>query len=349
MTLRVGILTDQYPSRGHLDRGTFVYDLAKNLRSAQVDVSIIDHRMNFVAMSLESLIKSARLDLLDAQFIAPAGVVAAFTPRLAPLVITVHRWDILEFPYRWPGARAATVMALRAARGIIAVGNSILSEVRKFQTHNAKIDVIPNAVDTDRFRPDVDFSIIKRGLGIPDDHYVILSVGHLTPRKGFQYLVRAMADVVKEFNSCTLVIAGEGSLHGGLEAMGRRLGLVERLRIPGVVQSNYLPSYYAMADIFVMPSISEGHCVSILEGMSSGKPIIASAIPANAESVIHGVNGLLVPPQDPKALTAAILTLLRDNPTRKKFGENSRERAIKEFGWELRVKRLLTFYESVLS
>lgn len=157
-----------------------------------------------------------------------------------------------------------------------------------------------------------------------------------------------MADVVKQFDRCTLVIAGEGS-HAELEAKGRELGLAERLRFTGLVQSTDLPSCYAMADIFVMPSISEGHCVSILEAMSSGKPIVASAIPANAESVIDGVNGLLVPPRDPKALTDAILALLRDNPARQKFGGNSRERAVREFGWELRVKRLLNFYESVLS
>ncbi len=348
MTLRVGLLTDQYPSHSHPDRGTFVYDLARNLRSAQVDVSVINHRRNFAAMSLETLIRSARLDLLDAQFIAPAGVVAALTPRLAPLVITVHRWDIMEFPYRWPLAGAATVLALRAARGIIAVGRSILTEVMKFETHTAKIDVIPNAVDTNRFRPNADFSFIKSKLGIPDDHYVILSVGHLVSRKGFQYLIQAMTGVVKKFDSCTLVIAGEGPLRSELETMGRNLRIAERLRFPGVVQSTYLPSYYAMADLFVMPSIAEGHCVSILEAMSSGKPIVASAIPANAESVIHGVNGLLVPPKGPKALTDAILVLLRDDSEREKFGKRSRERAVRDFGWELRVKRLLNFYGSVL-
>lgn len=212
MALRVGIMTDQYPSTEHPDRGTFIKDLVDQLRFAKVAVTVIDHKMNLLAMSIECMIRSARVDLVDAQFLAPAGVIASITPRAAPLVITIHRWDILEFPRRWPLARMATSYALRAARGIIVAGSAVMPEVMKYAPPNARIRAIPNAVDTKRFRPDIDGSIIRNRLNIPDGHKVILSTGHLIPRKGFGYLIKAMVSIVRNFDSCCLVIVGDGYL-----------------------------------------------------------------------------------------------------------------------------------------
>lgn len=348
MNLRIGILTDQFPSRGNPDRGTFIQDLVKHLRSAGIAVVVISHEKNFAAMSLECFMKSAQVDLLDAQFVAPAGVVAALTPRFSPFVITVHRWDIFEFPHKWPMARIATLVALGRASGIIAVGRAVKSELMKFVPPKSIVAVIPNAVDTERFRPGLEFSSLKERLGIPESHGVILSVGRLIPRKGFQFLLQAMAGVVKEFHSCTLVIVGGGPQRRALEELGQRLGLGNRLKFTGTVEDSVLPSVYAMADIFVMPSLSEGHCVSILEAMSAAKPVVASAIPANAESVLHWQNGFLVQPKNCDALASGIVRLLQDEQLRDDFGRCSREIAVREFGWGLRLRRLTNFYESLL-
>jgi len=348
MDLRVGIVTDQYPSSKDPDRGSFVLDLENHLRIAGVKVTVINHRCNFPAMSLRCLFNSPRLDILDAQFVAPSGVVAALTPRAAPLVITVHRWDILEFPYRWPLSRAVTHFTLNSARGIIAVSQPILFEVMKFVRPGSRITKIPNAVDIQRFRPHVESDSLKQLMGIPENHRVVLAVGRLIPRKGFQYLIQAIASIVRQYGQLSLVIAGRGPMYGELQELGRRLGLGERLKLPGVVDYSLLPSFYAMADVFVMPSLSEGHCVTILEAMSSGKSIVASDIPANAESVVHGKNGLLVHQEDPDDLSSAILRILSNDSLRDMFARNSRERAVAEFSWEIRVRRLMDFYRSIL-
>jgi glycosyltransferase involved in cell wall biosynthesis len=348
MTLHVGIVTDQYPSKEHPDRGTFIKDLVDQLRAARFTVTVIDHKINFVGMSLECMIRSAQVDVIDAQFLAPAGVVAALTPRIAPLVITIHRWDILEFPYRWPLGRIATAFALRTARGIIVAGSAVMPEVVKFAPSNARIAAIPNAVDTRRFRPDVDFSSLKKQLGIADGEMVILSAGHLIPRKGFEYAIKAMADIAKQFDSCRLVIVGDGYLREELQALKTKLQLGDKVKFAGAVNYDYMHYYYAMADIFVMPSLSEGHSLSILEAMAAGKPVVASAIPANAASVVSGLNGFLVPPTDSQAISSAILRLLRDNDLRRSFGLSSRDRAVKLFSWDHRITRLEDFYLSVL-
>ena len=349
MNLRIGIVTNSYPSRKAPDQNTFIRDIVEHLRSASVDVTVINHRINLAAMSLESLIRSARLDILDAQFIAPSGIVTAFTPRLAPFVVTVHRWDILEFPYKWPMARTATIATLRAASGIVAVGHTIFSEVTKFAPPNSRIVIIPNAVDTSHFSPDVPFNSLKRTLNIPENDHVILSVGHLIPRKGYKTLLRAMTKILRTESHCTLVIVGEGFLHKKLEELGRELGLGEKLKFTGAVEDAVLPPLYAMADVFVMPSTSEGHCISILEAMSTGKPIVASDIPANAESVVEGRNGFLVPPGDSDALANSILKILQEDILRNEFGAYSRHRVTREFGWKQRTERLISFYESVLA
>ena len=343
--MHIGIVTDQFPSNKAPDRGTFVLDLVNQLRSAKVDVTVISHRTNFAAMALESFIRSARVDLFDAQFIAPAGVVVTFTPRFAPFVVTVHRWDILEFPYRWPMARVATSIALRSARGVIAVGRSISEDVMKFSPRS-KVAIIPNAVDTRRFRPDVGFTPLKQQLGISESHRVVLSVGHLVPRKGFQFLIGAMSLVFRQIPDCSLVIVGDGPLRDSLVSIARKFHLGERFKLVGAVPASLLPVFYAMSDVFVMPSSSEGHCVSILEAMATGKPIVASDIPANAESIEE--NGLLVRPSDSRALARAIITILNDGTLREGFGRQSRNKAVKEFSWDVRVRRLKEFYEKNL-
>jgi len=348
MDLRIGVLTDQYPSKRKPNRGTFVRDLVEQLRSAGVDVTVISSERNLARMSIEYLLRSMSLDVFDAQFVAPAGVLAALTPHAAPFVVTAHRWDIMEFPHRWPMARMATVVTLNSANGIIAVSREIRSEVMKFVGAGDRVVTIPNAVNVQRFRPGVEVGSLKERLGIPENHLVILSVGHLIPRKGFQYLVRAMTSIVKECNECSLVIAGEGPLHEELLAFGRRLGLGNRIVLAGAIEESVLPSFYSMADVFAMPSLSEGHCVSILEAMSSGKSVVASAIAGNADSVTHGKDGLLVRKGDAGALSDAILTLVRDEALRRALGRNARETVIKQFRWEIRLRRLICFYQSVL-
>jgi glycosyltransferase involved in cell wall biosynthesis len=298
-------------------------------------------------MSIECLLRSLQADIIDAQFVAPSGVIAAVTPRAAPFVVTVHRWDILEFPQRWPMARTATLMALNSARGIIAVGRTILSEAMKLLKPSSRTLLLPNAVDTQRFRPGLDSSSLRQGLGIPEDDQVVLSVGHLIPRKGFQYLIQALA-TMRESEKTWLVIVGGGHMREELLYMGDRLGVGKRLKLPGVVGNSVLPLYYDMADVFVMPSLSEGHCVSILEGMASGKPIVASAIGANLESVVDGYNGFLVPVGDTVALCRSISHLLNEDSLRMDFGRNSRIKAVREFQWNKRVHRLIDFYKSAL-
>ncbi|MGO9645085.1 MAG: glycosyltransferase [Candidatus Bathyarchaeia archaeon] len=349
MNLRVGIVTNLYPWSGGPTLGTFVRDLVVHLRLAGAEVALINHRINFAAMSLECSIRSARLDILDAQFIAPAAIVTAFSPRFSPYVVTVHRWDILEFPYRYPLARLATLAALGNAAGVIAVGQTILSEVLKFTPPRSRVEVIPNAVDELRFRPDIDFKSLKQTLGIPEKHKVILSVGHLIPRKGHEYLIRATARILKRNKACSLVIVGEGPMYSRLQRLIRDLGISSNVKLSGAVADEMLPYYYTMSDIFAMPSTSEGHCVAILEAMASGKPIVASEIPANAESVVQNKNGFLVPPKSSEALADSILLLLNDDDLRERFGRYSRTRAIEEFSWRHRTEHLLDFYKSILA
>jgi glycosyltransferase involved in cell wall biosynthesis len=347
LDLRIGIVADYYPSKKAPNHNPFIRDVVEQLRSAGVTVTLIKHLINLPAMSLEILMRSRQLDLLDAQFIAPAGIVTAFSPRFAPFVVTVHRWDIIEFPHRWPFGKATTA-TLSAASGIITVSHAIRSEVAKFAPADTPIAIIPNAVDTSRFTPQVPFDSLKRELGIPDMDRVILTVGHLIPRKGHHWLLRGMVKVLGSYPDCTLVIVGDGELREGMKALGGELRLGNKLRLTGAVEAAVLPSFYSMCDVFVMPSLSEGHCVSILEAMSSGKPVIASDLPANAESIISDKNGYLIPPRDHEALAASILHILMNDTVRKELGQYSRKRALSKFSWTQRTKHLVDFYKSVL-
>lgn len=163
----------------------------------------------------------------------------------------------------------------------------------------------------------------RQALGWQEADPLIVAVGRLVPQKGHRYLVEAMETVAKAIPRARLAIAGDGRLRGQLEERLRSLKQGTVVRLLG--NRDDIPSLLAAADIFVLPSLSEGFPNALLEAMSQGKPCIASALPAVRE--IAGVDGaLLVRPESSGALAEAIVTLAADGARRRRLGVTARQR-----------------------
>ena len=164
----------------------------------------------------------------------------------------------------------------------------------------------------------------RLALGWQEADPLIVAVGRLVPQKGHRYLVEAMETVAKAIPRARLAIAGDGRLRGQLEERLRSLKQGTVVRLLG--NRDDIPSLLAAADIFVLPSLSEGFPNALLEAMSQGKPCIASALPAVRE--IAGADGaLLVRPESSGALAEAIVTLAADGARRRRLGVTARQRA----------------------
>ncbi len=204
--------------------------------------------------------------------------------------------------------------------------------------------VIPNGVDIERFHPDVR----------PFDEWRdpqrvnLLFVGRLDPRKGLQFLLAAMPQVVERTRGrARLLIVGNSYLRARFEAMVPS-SMRPHVRFLGHVPRADLPRWYATGDIFVSPaSGNESFGIVLVEAMAAGRAVVASDIPGYRTVVNPGEDALTVPPGDVGALAATLAGLAGDPERRRALGERGRARAL-EFAWPRITDRIEAVYRRVL-
>jgi glycosyltransferase involved in cell wall biosynthesis len=207
-----------------------------------------------------------------------------------------------------------------------------------------KIMVIPNGVDVSKFAGAVTADLA--GLGIPPGSRVLLSIGRLDPQKGVRDVVAAAALVVPRLSDVHFLLVGEGRERHDLERLILEHGLAERVHLAGWRAD--IPELLAAGVALVLASHWEGLPNVILEAMAAGLAVVATRVEGTAELVIEGQTGLLVPPQSPRELAAAIEKLLADPAAAKAMGHAGQERAKAEFSWERMVTRYENLYQSLL-
>src|SRR5450756_64909 len=189
-------------------------------------------------------------------------------------------------------------------------------------------EIIPNGIDYERFAK-VPEPFEKYKEGGPN----ILFVGRLEKRKGLKYLIRAMGGVWEQFPKARLIVVGAGRPLEDYRRLVETHGL-ENVEFVGFASSEDLSRYYQSCDLFCAPSTGqESFGIVLLEAMASGKPIVASDIPGYRWVVNHGVEGLLVPPKDERALTASMVRLLSEPELMARMSLAGKMRA-EEFSWD---------------
>jgi glycosyltransferase involved in cell wall biosynthesis len=174
----------------------------------------------------------------------------------------------------------------------------------------------------------------------------LICLARLARQKGLDVLLQALPAVRAAVGPVTLTICGEGPEGPELAALADRLGVADAVYFPGVVED--VAPRLALAEVFVLPSRYEGMPFALLEAMAAGLPVVASAVPGNTNVVRDGLDGLLVPPEDPAALAAAITRLLREPDLAARLGPAARGRAATEFGVKAMVDRTLEVYWEAL-
>ncbi|HTX43316.1 MAG TPA: glycosyltransferase family 4 protein, partial [Methanocella sp.] len=190
----------------------------------------------------------------------------------------------------------------------------------------------------------------------PGDH-VILCVSRIDPRKGQEYLIKAMAEVVKKYPDATCIFIGNGSLTKKfigrtnrleeLEAMVAELGLTGKIRFLGKVSQEDLLKAYDACDMLVQPSINEGFGLVISEAMCFGKPVVGSNVGGIPEQIADGINGLLFKPRDHLELAGCIEALLEDPDLRSRMGEAGRKIAGERFCVDRGFREHCEIYDTI--
>jgi len=224
--------------------------------------------------------------------------------------------------------------------------------VEKIQQHYSvdpeKVQIVPNGVDTEVFKPSVDQDGLKQKFNFGKGPCVLF-VGNLIPRKGLFFLVESAKKIVKQQPDIKFLIAGEGPLKNPLARSIQEENLTDNFKFLGRVDEKLLPLLYNSSDVFVLPSIQEGQGIVLLEAQASGKPVIAFDIGGVKEVVRNGETGLLVKLGDSDALTAALMELVDNKSLREIMGASGRKFVVDNFTWDICAQKMLEVYRGVLA
>lgn len=290
----------------------------------------------------------------------------AALPR-TPIVLQMHCEWLAEIPRREGLAR------LGLLDRVLAVSEQVADQIReRYPEHAAIVEVHRNGVDLDEFRPArevraeraAELAALRRRLGL-DGGPVVLFVGRLSAEKGLHTLLEAFPAVLARFPDAQLVLAGgSAGLRSPLPTRERRelLGHPEwrarygehlrrlaepfgdRVRFPGSLAAAEVPLAFALADVYVQPSVLEAFGLPVVEAMAAALPVVASDGGALPELVVDGRTGFVVPAGAGEALGEAIVRVLDDPALAAGLGDAGRARAEREFGWDAAASRLLEIY-----
>ena len=245
---------------------------------------------------------------------------------------------------------------LETADTIIATSPQEKEHMRSLVSKKGNIVVIPCGTNIECFGS-VDRQTGRAKLGVAPEKKLVMYAGRFDERKGIETLVRAVArEEVKRHENLKLIIVG-GSTPGEKDGMERNrigdlvreLGIEDITEFTGRVQHEDLASYYAAADVCVVPSHYEPFGLVAIEAMASRTPVIASEVGGLKFSVADRETGLLVPPQDEAAFAGAIDSILSDPQWRKELGTNARTRVEAKFSWDGVAQQLAEEYATALN
>lgn len=230
------------------------------------------------------------------------------------------------------------------SRRIAVVANSVRAELADYSVPPDKVDWVGTGVDHEVFTPPPNTT----------QHFdpYVLYAGRLLERKGLLALLQAAAIVCKEFPKVKFMLLGDGPLKTRLEKESSRLGLQNHFllmgHIPFRTRQRELIELYQRAAIYVQPSLYEGLPATLLEAMACGRAVVATAVSGHLDVINNETNGLLVPPNDPRAIATSLLTLLNDGAMRHALGQAARRTIEEKFTWDAVAQRTLRCYRKAV-
>ncbi len=244
---------------------------------------------------------------------------------------------------------------LETSERIVATSPQEQEHMRTLVSSKGDIDIIPCGTDIDRFGK-INRLEARQKLGLSPENKIIFYVGRFDQRKGIETLVRAVGSSQLRSDPNLKLIIGGGSRPGEKDGMERdRIeGIVAELELqtittfPGRIADELLPAYYAAADVCVVPSHYEPFGLVAIEAMASATPVVASDVGGLQFTVVSEETGLLAPPKDAGAFSAAIDRILSDHDWKNQLGLGARARVENMFSWNGVAHQLSQLYESLL-
>lgn len=236
---------------------------------------------------------------------------------------------------------------INKANLITAVSRTAADFIGHF-TERERIVVVPNGVDSDRFRSR-SCAADETTHEVSGEH-IILYVGRLVYRKGIHILVKAMPQILRELPDAQLLIAGEGIMENFIKLLIKSLDLEDHVKLLGFVPNEKLPGLYGLSQVFVLPSLyCESFGITLLEAMASGKPVVASNVGGVPEVIENEVTGLLFRKGDERDLADGVLRIMNDHVLALDLARKARRSVEVNFSWFVVADKMECLYEELLA
>ncbi len=299
------------------------------------------------------MFSATRFDAVHAGRVLSEGLVGLLVARLRrlPLVVWAHGEEITS--WRQPLKFRVMAFTYRHVDLILANSEFTRDELLKLGVAAEKVKVIYPGVDVDIFRPGLPAEDLRVLLGLKNNQRLVLSVGRLSRRKGFDQVVRALARLVEEGIDVHYAIIGIGVDREHLMQLAAEAGLSERVHLLGHVSVEDLPRWFCAADMFAMPNRNvnndtEGFGKVYIEAGACGRPSVAGMAGGTGAAVLDGITGLRVDGESLKEVTDGLRRLLTDTELAKRLGEQGRKRAVEKFSWDQVAQRKELVFREML-
>lgn len=267
-----------------------------------------------------------------------------------PLIVDIHGDTLFSSWLNHIILNKKVMKTLDFSSKIICISKNIYSLAKKNGINTEKLEYLPSGVDIEKFKPR-NKEKIRQEFNIMEQK-IVLFVGQLTKEKGLDCLLKAIYYIASKENNIKdtrFIIIGDGPGKKEFVSLSQKLRINNLITFTGSVFGENLLKWYSLADLFVLPSLSEGKPTVINEAMASECPIIATNVSGIPEQITEGYNGFLVEPENPKMLAEKIKYLLINENELIRMSKNSRKIIITEgWTWQGYAKRITDIYNEAL-
>jgi glycosyltransferase involved in cell wall biosynthesis len=334
LELAAGLKDSQYaPVIGVIEnRHKSHAELISAARAARLPAVLFRCRKPFdlkTALEIRSYIKQNHIAIIH-----PHGYKANFYTLMSsafikiPRIATCHPWTETDYNIR---ARVYTFLDktwLKKMDGVVAVSQEVRRELHK-RLPEAKCEVIANGIDLQRFCLEKNGNSLRKSFEITGSDFLIGTIGRLVPEKGYQYLITAAKAICRKYPRVKFIVVGNGPLQSELEKLVADNDLGDKIQFSGI--RGDIPELLSIMNLFVLPSVSEGVPMVLLEAMAAGKPVISTEVGDIPQIIRHGYSGWLIPPKNTEALAAAMEELIQDSNKAERLALAAREEVKNRF------------------
>ena len=298
-----------------------------------------------------SVARRFRATVMHGHWVVPGGVTAAAAAPGLPLVISLHGSDVYVAE-TVASARVAARQAFRRAGFVTACSADLARRAVALGAAPERIETVPYGVDVERFRPDLQVRRTQRQeLAVDEGTPLVVAAGRLVRKKGFEYLIEAMA----RLPAAVLAVAGDGTLAGDLRERARAAGVADRVRFLGNLTQDRVGALLSAADVVCIPSVRDdsgnvdGLPNVLMEALASGTPVVTTAAGGILSVVDDGVTAFVVPERDSAAIAACIGHIIENPALGRQIGVAARRLVDERFGWGRAAERFEAAYASALA